>query len=239
MKPVTLPNSHYAVSWKMEGVIKSLPEINDLGRRYAELPAEIEGISNPAKQDLLLELCQCFPPYLMKYLVMICRGHVPIIGVGRESSYISKDVVPFLMYFLPKGRKLDRGSASIVVRHLHLAFKGLETEEVYNVLMEQLVRAINQYDPFYTDKVKRIVEIIINELSKRAQFSCADVNLHLGADCHRYIRLLCRRGFLTSHEKTGLEEEGIFSGMPAEVCWRPDHSSLTSEFLRLVRFYRS
>jgi hypothetical protein len=51
------------------------PEINDLGRRYAELPAEMAGISNPAKQELLLELCQCFHPYLMKYLVMICRGH--------------------------------------------------------------------------------------------------------------------------------------------------------------------
>jgi hypothetical protein len=49
------------------------PEINSVGRRYAELPAEIEvqdparGRStgtNPAKQDLLLELCQCFHPYL-------------------------------------------------------------------------------------------------------------------------------------------------------------------------------
>jgi signal transduction histidine kinase len=30
-------------------MIKSLPEINDLGRRYAELPAEMAGISNPAK----------------------------------------------------------------------------------------------------------------------------------------------------------------------------------------------
>jgi hypothetical protein len=68
MKPVTLPNSHYAAKWKREGAIKSLPEINDLGRRYAELPAVLEGISNPAKQDLLLELCQCFHPYLMKYL---------------------------------------------------------------------------------------------------------------------------------------------------------------------------
>jgi hypothetical protein len=39
MKQDTLPSSHYAASWKTEGVIKPLPEINDLGRRYAELPA--------------------------------------------------------------------------------------------------------------------------------------------------------------------------------------------------------
>jgi hypothetical protein len=198
MKPVRLSYTHYAAHWKKEGVIKPLPELNDLGRRYAELPSVVEGVSNPAKQSLLLELCQCFHPYLMKYLVMICRGHVPVNGVGRESTFVSKDVVPFLMYFLPKGKRLDRVTASIVVRHLHLAFKGLETEEVYNILMEQLVRAINQYDPTYTDKVKRIVEIINNGLSKRAQFTCTDVNVHLGFDCHRYIRLLCRRGFLAS-----------------------------------------
>ena len=63
MKPVKLRNTHYAAEWKMEGVVKSLPELDDLGRRYACLPAEIEGKSNPQKQDLLLELCQCFHPY--------------------------------------------------------------------------------------------------------------------------------------------------------------------------------
>jgi hypothetical protein len=130
-------------------MIKSLPEINDLGRRYAELPAEMAGISNPAKQELLLELCQCFHPYLMKYLVMICRGHVPILGIG------------------PK-----------------------------------------------------VVEAINHELSKRTQFAAVDVRRYVDFDCDRHIRLLCRRGFLTAHEKPGLEEEGIFSGAPAEVCWR-------------------
>jgi len=34
-----------------------------------------------------------------------------------------------------------------VVKHFHLAFKGMETEEIYDVLMEQLVAAINGYDP--------------------------------------------------------------------------------------------
>jgi hypothetical protein len=97
----------------------------------------------------------------------------------------------------------------------------METEEIYDILMEQFVRAVNQYDPFYTDKVKRIVEIINNGLSKRAQFTAADISIHLDTDCSRYIRLLCRRGFLTSQRRTGLEEESTFSGAPAEVCWRP------------------
>jgi hypothetical protein len=221
MKSITLPSTHYAASWKTEGMIKSLPEINDLGRRYAELPAEMAGISNPAKQDLLLELCQCFHPYLMKYLVMICRGHVPILGIGPKSTFgnVNGDVKKFLYYFLPKGQTLTRQNLNPVVRHLHLAFKDMETEERYDVLMEQMVRAINQYDPKYTEKVKLVVEAINRELSKRTQFAAVDVRRYLEFDCSRHIRLLCRRGFLTSNEKPGLEEEGIFSPRPAEVWW--------------------
>jgi len=204
-------------------MIKSLPEINDLGRRYAELPAEMSGIFNAAKQDLLLELCQCFHPYLMKYLVMICRGHVPILGIGPKSSFgnVNSDVKKFLYYFLPKGQTLTRQSLNPVVRHLHLAFKDMETEEVYDVLMEQMIRVINQYDPTDTEKVKLVVEAIQNELSQRSQFATVDVNRYLEFDCSGHIRLLCRRGFLTPYQKTGLEEEGIFSGAPAEVWWRP------------------
>jgi hypothetical protein len=222
MKAITLAAGHYAAAWKTDEVPRPLREVDDLGRRYAILPAEIEvsdrSISNPAKEDLLLELCQCFHPYLMKYLVMIRCGHVPVVGVGKERNHISKDVVPFLIYFLPKGKKFDRITAHTIVRHFHLAFKGMETEEMYDILMEQLVRAINQYDPFYTDKVKRIVEILDDELSERTQFAVIDVTRHLGFDSDRYIRLLCRRGFLTPHEKSGLEEGGTFSGAPAEVC---------------------
>lgn len=220
MKSVTLSNTHYAAQWKTEGMIKSLPEINELGRRYAELPAEMAGISNRAKQDLLLELCQCFHPYLMKYLVMICRGHLPVLGVGPKSGNVNGDVKKFLVFFMPKGNQPNRQVLSAVVRHLHLAFKNMETEELYDVLMEQMVRAINQYDPTYTEKVKLVVEAINNELSKRTQFAGTDVNRYLEFDCSRHIRLLCRRGFLTSNEKTGREEQGIFSGAPTEVCWR-------------------
>ena len=202
MKAITLAAGHYAAAWKTDEVPRPLREVDDLGRRYAILPAEIEdgdrSISNPAKEDLLLELCQCFHPYLMKYLVMIRCGHVPVVGVGKERNHISKDVVPFLIYFLPKGKKLDRVTAHGIVRHFHLAFKGMETEEMYDVLMEQLVCAIKQYDPNYTEKVKRIVEIIAHELSERTRFTVADVTRHLEFDSDRYIRLLCRRGFPAS-----------------------------------------
>ena len=50
-----------------------------------------------------------------------------------------------------------------IVKHFHLAFKGIETEEIYDIRMAQLVATIKGYDPTYTDKVKLLVEVIENE----------------------------------------------------------------------------
>jgi hypothetical protein len=143
-------------------VIKPIPEITDLGRRYAEVPA-----AAPEKEALLLELCQCFHPYLMKYLVMICRGHVPVAGRGDRGAPVNKDIKPFLLYFLPKGQKLDWHNMNQIVKHFHLAFKGIDTPEIYDILIGRLVATIKGYDPAYTDKVKLLVEVIENELSTR------------------------------------------------------------------------
>jgi hypothetical protein len=62
----------------------------------------------------------------MKYLVMICRGHLPVIGVGKKAYQINQDVVPFIKYFLPKDKKLNQRTACQVVRHFHLAFKDMD-----------------------------------------------------------------------------------------------------------------
>ena len=63
--------------------------------------------------------------------------HVPTWG-----AHINKDTKNFIRYFLPKGVPLTRASASKAVRHMHLAFKGKATTEIYDILMEQLLRAI-------------------------------------------------------------------------------------------------
>jgi len=136
----------------------------------------------------------------MKYLVMICRGHVPMNG-----NRVNEDVEPFLKCLLPPGTKLNHQSRMAVVRQLHLAFKGMRVDEVYAVLMAHLIAAINRYDPQYTDKVKLVVETINHELSQQQQFSVADVGSHLGIDCSRYIRLLCRKGYLATVAGSGRE----------------------------------
>jgi hypothetical protein len=195
MRQASLPAGHYTMSWPIDK-LQPVTEISALGQRYAELPAEVlQGnllVSNPVKQDLLLELCKCFHPYLMKYLVMICHGHMPVWG-----NQVNKDILQFIQYFLPKGSKLNKQTIQEAIRHLHLAFKGMETEEIYDVLMSQLIRAIAKYDPKYTEKVRLVVEAIDGKLSDSKQLRLAELNKYVDFDCDRYIRLLCRRGFLT------------------------------------------
>jgi hypothetical protein len=92
-----------------------------------------------------------------------------------------------------------------------------ETDEIYDVLMAQLIRAIAKYDPAYTEKVKLVVEAINENLSQCEQLCLADVNRHVDFDCHRYIRLLCRRGYLTS----AMGENRRVSGYIRSVSWPP------------------
>jgi hypothetical protein len=117
-----------------------------------------------------------------------------------------------MRYFLLPGSAVNTATIGKAIRHLHLAFKSMETEEIYDVLMEQFLRAAAKYDPHYSDKVKEVVEVIENALSGSPFFGAVDVDRHLEFRCHRYLRLLCRRGFLAA--PTGQEEERT-------VCWRP------------------
>jgi hypothetical protein len=115
--------------------------------------------------------------------------------------------LPFIRYFLPRNEILNKVTLSKVVRYFHLAFKDMEVEEVYDVLMEHLIAAVNGYDPNYKAKVKLAVEAINHELPKQKQFSAADVNRHLDFDCARHLRLLARAYFL--QKVPGRAEKGL------------------------------
>jgi hypothetical protein len=134
---------------------------------------------------------------------------------------INKDIKPFLLYFLPKGQRLDWHAMNRIVKHFHLAFKGIGTAEIYDILMALLVATIKGYDPTYTEKVKRLVEVIENGLSTRKQFSFADVNRHLDFDCNRPIRLLGRLGFLRPVQEG---KEKRITGFVRTATWPPPAS---------------
>jgi hypothetical protein len=93
-----------------------------------------------------------------------------------------------------------------------------KTEEIYAVLMAQLVGAIGKYDPEYTQKVKEVVEAIEDGLREKEPFRAADVGRYLEFDCSRYLRMLCRRGFLeTEREPAGMSSPSSLRRAPEGV----------------------
>jgi len=101
---------------------------------------------------LNFELLRAFHPYLYKYLDMIVRGHVPRYGPNR----INQDAKKFLMTMMPKGTPVNLATLVSTCKYLHLAFKGYEPAEIYNILATCLLRVIGMYNPFYVEKVKLI-----------------------------------------------------------------------------------
>src|SRR3974377_903439 len=99
----------------------------------------------------------------------------------------------------------------------------METEEIYDVLMEQFLRAAAKYDPHYVEKLQRVVEEVKRALRQFAGFRSAELNRHLEFDGSRYLRLLCRRGFLFSERKAA--EGGTACG-PAPGRFPPEESVL-------------
>ena len=58
-----------------------------------------------------------------------------------------------------------------------------------------LLRAINKWNPNYTDGVRKVVDVIDEQFPPRKQFTAQQLNSTLGFDGTRIIRMLARRGF--------------------------------------------
>ena len=190
MKTAVLSSQHYASSWRNE-IPLALEEADRLGREYALLPF------GPKKEAKFLEIAQFFHGYLMKYLTMICQGHVPQLWAPRGAGKLfNSDSMKFIQYFLPKGTKVTKAALSNTCHSFHLAFKGMDPDEVYDVLMEKLLRAAQKYDPLYSVRVGRVVETLSNNDLLGSRFTINELNNHLDFDGARFVRVLCRHGFL-------------------------------------------
>ena len=111
--------------------------------------------------------------------------------------------------FLSKGEPVNNNTYLKVVRQFHLAFKGKETAEIYDVLIEQLLRAIRKFDPHYKQKLKQIVEMIDEKFAQR-KFTLAAINRHLEFDAVGHLRLLVRREYLQAAGKGEFECAGAW-----------------------------
>lgn len=189
MPPTHLSPLHYAFQWKSEKYLQTPEEITELGIKYVSLP------DGPERERLVLQLLQAFHGYLMKYLDMIVRGHLPCYG-GR----VNRDTKIFLQRFLPKGSDVNRTTLLYACRSLHLAFKQMESDEIYDILVMCLLKAIDKWDPYYTDKVRKVIDAINEHFPKRQQFTAYLLNTAgdntLDFDSSSILHMLARRGFL-------------------------------------------
>ena len=116
---------------------------------------------------------------------MIVRGHLP-----RYGGKVNEDTRQLLLYLLPKGEPANKYTLIKACRHLHLAFKGYEPAEIYNVLATLLLRIIQKYDPFYVEKVRETVGVISRVRMPR--FTIRDLNERLGFNSQYIVKMLVR-----------------------------------------------
>jgi hypothetical protein len=141
-----LPASHYASEWSQDHEIRDTDAVTAVAVQYVKE-------TDPAKkEELLLELIRYFHSYVFKYVSMIASGTLPKIG-----GAINRDVKLFLRLFLPKDSPPTGTNLGKVARTLNLAFKDMPVEEVYNTLVGCLIKALQKYDPEYTNKVRLFV----------------------------------------------------------------------------------
>jgi len=184
MQQACLSKNHYAFHWPT-GRIRPVSEVNQLGIEYASLP------DGKQKEEKLLELCRCFHGYLMKYLNMILRGHLP-----KYENRVNRDAVNMLRYFIPRGKPVNEGTLSQTCRTLHLAFKQMSPDEVYDTLNFCFLNAVSKYDPHYVDKMKQVIGALEKCGIRQRSVSVEEVNENLDFDCSRLLRVLARRSHI-------------------------------------------
>lgn len=222
MPYLVLPSHHFASGWSQDREIRDFDSVTQLGVRYANEK------NLTKKEELLLELVRYFHSYLFKYVSMIVSGTLPKTG-----DRINADSKILLKFFVPKGTKTTGFGLAKTARTLYLAFKGMETEEVYNVLVSCLIRALQRYDPTYTDKVKKAVEAVDSLITPlQPMVTSKQITEAAGFNCSRLCKMLVRRGYLERVEKPGKAKVKYLR----KLNWPPDESLFNSGPIGLPYF---
>ena len=226
----TVSPAHYAHNWKVASRddLHDRDKVNALGVQYAKMPA------GPEKEAILLGILECFHGYLVKYLGMVTTGHLP-----EMNSPAGKDSVAFLKTLVPQGRKgeVNRLVLMSTCRTLHLAFKQMSSDDIYDTLVLCLIRAVDKYDPTYTDKIQQVCQVVDKLPTRRrpkntSEFTVEDINSTVGFDAYSYIRWLVRKGLLASVYGPKKNVVGYQRG----VEWPPLPSMFQSGPVGLVYF---
>ena len=185
----TVSEAHYAYQWRIpsDSNLHDHKKVNQLAIEYAT--AE----DGPHKESLFLQLVECFHGYLIKYVNMVINGHLP-----SQRTSAGKDAAQFLKTLLPKGRPVTQTTLLNACRTLHLAFKQLSTDDVYDVMVLCFLRTISRYDPHYADKVRLVCEEIDGYFETHAHCTVEAISGAVGFDALSCLRLLVRKQYLVS-----------------------------------------
>lgn len=224
-----LSYNHYAYRWTIPDSKKfhDTKRVNELGIKYANSTDEQE------KQTLQLEILQCFHGYLTKYLNMIIHGTLSSLNgaAGREATV-------FLKTLMPRGsNSSDRLALLSACRTLHLAFKQMTGDDIYDTLVFCMIRALNKYDPSYTDKIQLICEAISalplpKRKSRYKEFDAPFITESVGFDSSVYLRMLVNKEYLAS--VAGPKKKII--GYRRGKAWPPKQTFFESGPIGLVYF---
>lgn len=239
-RSANLSNEHFAYRWPVptKEDFRGYEDTNKLGIQYANLPDGVQ------KEDLMLELTKCFHGYLMKYLNMIVRGHLPPVN-----SSAGIEAIKFLNLLSPAGKnnKSDQAYGEIC-RTLHLAFKQNTTDDIYDSLLMCLMRAVKKYDPNYIEKLKKVCDIIDVKCKGKQrrvgllpEFTAQDVSKKTGTDVNSYLRKLVKRGHLRSIADSKKKVIGYRrdpkSWPPAPILFKQGPVGFTYAVQTYFRFY--
>lgn len=219
MPYLVLPSHHFAASWSGDREIRDYDTVTNAGIKY------VKETNLDKKEALLLELIRFFHSYIFKYTSMVISGVVPKTG-----NTINYDAKQLLRLFLPAGVKPNGMNLSKVARTLNVAFKGMEVEEVYNIMCGCLIKALQKYDPDYVKKMKEVIEAI-NSLNG-APFTSKQITKLVDFQAMRICKKLIARGNLVKVE----ESNGEKSAQMVTASWPPDEKLVNSGPIGLPYF---
>ena len=229
LRDKSLSPSHYAYEWT-NASIKTPDQITKLGIQFVSA-------SSSEKQDILLEIIKAFHMYTLKYTRMISFGQLTVY-----KGHANKDSTAILKMFLSKGMPVTNQNLLKVSRTLHLAFKNQTADEIYNILSGFIIRAVNKYDPSYTDKVKQTVEAVNERIKKGEEFK--PESLGLSFDPAPQLHWLVKRGHLEIGSTLEPKKNPIFRRPEKGTAWPPGKKilkakpiGLTYHVQRLFRVY--
>jgi hypothetical protein len=187
----TLSAKHYASKWQASELDdrNKLADVNKIAYEFATTTDQAR------KDELQLQLLECFHTYILKYLNMIIFGQLPSMKTPQ-----GKDSKVFL-HLLLSGTSYNPNSLKDLrdrCKTLHLAFKDQPTtDEVYDTLAFIFLKVCAHYDPLYPKKTEKVCNYIESQPAGKL-ITVDDISTAVDFDSINCLRILVSGKYIKS-----------------------------------------